>query len=334
MIHTSRRAVAATLAALAGAALLASCAPAGDSGDGGETADAITIAAVYPNLSDPFWQTISCGAAARADELGVDFQQFNSNNTDTNTVASNFQSASLIGADGMIVNSFNANQFLAQTQQLMADGVPVVSGSGTDPQTEYKVIFSDGETGGFADELASLVPEGAGSMVYLGGAPGIPPLEKRTLPFFEAMQAARPDLTVLPNDYSGFDINKTTQNVSSLIIANPDLKLIIAASGPDGVGAAAAIDQAGKSGEITLIAFDAIPPEVDALRSGTISALIAQDPYQIGASSIDALVDYLEAHPDGGAVEPDGVETIPSFVLTADNIDDPANEKYLYKTEC
>lgn len=333
MIHNPRRFTAAAMATLAGAALLSSCAPAGDSGTGAAD-EQLTIAAVYPNLSDPFWQTITCGAAARAEERGVELQQFNSNNTDTNTVASNFQSATLIEPDGMIVNSFNANQFLAQTQQLMADGIPVVSGSGTDPQTEYKVIFSDGETAGFAEELLDLVPEGPGSMVYLGGAPGIPPLEARTLPFFEAMQAARPDLTVLPNDYSGFDINKTTQNVASLIIANPDLKLIIAASGPDGVGAAAALEQSGKAGEITLIAFDAIPPEVDALRAGTISALIAQDPFEIGVRSIDALVDYLEAHPERGPVEPDGVETIPSFVLTADNIDDPANQKYLYRTEC
>lgn len=330
MIQHHRRVAAATMVALAGAGLLAGCAAADEPG----ADEAITIAAVYPNTSDPFWQSISCGAAARAEELGVDLQQFNSTNTDTNTIASNFQSASLIGADGMIVNSFNANQFIAQTQQLMADGVPVVSGSGTDPQSEYKVIFSDAETGGFAEELAALVPEGSGSMVYLGGAPGIPPLESRTLPFFEAMQQLRPDLTVLPNDYSGFDINKSTQNVASLIIANPDLKLIIAAAGPDGVGAAAAIEQAGKAGEITLIAFDAIPPEVDALRAGTISALIAQDPYSIGTRSIDALVEYLEAHPDGGAVEPDGVETIPSFVLTPENVDDPESEKYLYKTAC
>jgi ribose transport system substrate-binding protein len=333
MIQHHRRVAAATLVALAGAGLLASCAaPAADNGDGGE--EAITIAAVYPNTSDPFWQTISCGASARAEELGVDLQQFNSTNTDTNTIASNFQSASLIGADGMIVNSFVPNQFIAQTQQLMADGIPVVSGSQTDPQAEYKAIFSDAETTGFVDELLDAVPEGAGSMVYLGGAPGIPPLESRTLPFFEAMQDARPDLTVLPNDYSGFDINKSTQNVSSLIIANPDLKLIIAAAGPDGVGAAAAIEQAGKAGEITLIAFDAIPPEVDALRNGTITALIAQDPFSIGTRSVDAIVDYLKANPDGGAIEPDGVETIPSFVLTSDNIDDPASAKYIYTTEC
>ena len=339
MIHRTTRLAALALVAAVGLPALAACSPSTDAGssnpDGTDSpASDITIAAVFPNTADPFWQSISCGAAARADELGVDLQQFNSTNTDTNTIASNFQSASLIGADGMIVNPFNNNQFVAQYTQLMADGVPVVTSNGTDPQSEYKYVYSDPETAGFAEDVADLIPEGEGSMVYLGGAPGIPPLESRTLPFVEAVQAMRPDLTVLPTDYSGFDINKSTTNVASLIIANPDLKLIIAAAGPDGVGAAAAIEQAGKAGEITLIAFDAVPPEVDALRAGTITALIAQDPFSIGSTSVDELVDYLEANPDGGAVEPDGSITIPSFLLTADNVDDPESEKYLYKTDC
>ena len=171
-------------------------------------------------------------------------------------------------------------------------------------------------------------------MVYMGGAPGIPPLESRTLPFFEAVKEMRPDLTPLENEYSGFDINKATSDAASMIIANPDLKLIIAATGPDGIGAAAAIAQAGKEGEIALIAFDAIAPEVDALKAGTISALIAQDPYAIGAESVQAIVDYLAENPEGGAVEPNGTKTIPSFLLTADNVDDPENAKYLYRSEC
>jgi ribose transport system substrate-binding protein len=135
-------------------------------------------------------------------------------------------------------------------------------------------------------------------------------------------------------EYSGFDVNTATTDIASLIIANPDLKLIIASNGPDGVGAAAAIKQAGREGEIALIAFDAVPAEVDELRAGTISALIAQDPFAIGETSVQELVDYLDAHPDGGAVSPSGSKTIPSFLLTGDNIDDPDSEKYIYRASC
>jgi ribose transport system substrate-binding protein len=292
------------------------------------------LAAVLPNTSDPFFQTISCGAAAKAKELGVDLQQFNSTTADTNTIASNFQSASLTSPDGMLVTPFIGNQFVAQYTKLMSDGVPVVTGSGTDPQVDYKYIFSSTETAQFADQVKDLIPDGSGTMVYLGGAPGIPVLETRTTPFVKAVEAMRTDLKPLEPVYSGFDTNKSTTAVASLLLANPDLKLIIAADGPDAVGAAAAIKQAGKSGKVTLIAFDAVPAEVDALRDGTVTALIAQDPYTLGAKSIETLVDYLKAHPEGGAVKPDGQEMIPNHLLTAKNVDDPANKNYLYQAKC
>lgn len=333
MIHSHARLTAGLTATVAVAFVLAGCSTPAPSDTDAPASD-ITIAGVYQNLSDPFWQTITCGAQARAAELGVDLELYTSTDTDANTMASNFETALLTEPDGVIATPFNNNQFVAQYTQLMADGVPVVSGNGTDPQVEYKNIYSDTETAGLAADVADLIPGGGGTMVVLGGAPGIPPLEGRTNPFIEAVQEMRSDLTPLPTVYSGFDVNKATADVAALIIANPDLKLVIAATGPDGVGAAAAIDQAGKAGEITLIAFDAVPPEVDALRAGTITALIAQDPFSIGSTSVDAIVDYLSNNPDGGAVEPAGSQAIPNVLLTADNVDDAENANYLYKTSC
>jgi ribose transport system substrate-binding protein len=139
---------------------------------------------------------------------------------------------------------------------------------------------------------------------------------------------------VLATEYSGFDINKATTDVNSLILAHSDLKLMIAADGPDGQAAAAALKQSGKAGQIALIAFDAVPAEVAALKDGTISALIAQAPGKIGSESIKALVDYITANPSGGAVAVDGEETIESGLLTKANVDDPANADYVYKAQC
>ncbi|MGY1815165.1 sugar ABC transporter substrate-binding protein [Blastococcus sp. SYSU D00820] len=306
-----------------------------NSGDDGGSGDgAIALAGVLANTSDPFWASIACGAQEEAEARGVELDLYTSTSIDDNQTASNFQTATLKEPDGIFANPFNGNQFVAQYRTLMQSGVPVVTATGTEPRTEYQVVFSDADTAGFAEEVLATVPEGAGSMVYMGGAPGIPPLEARTTPLLEAIAEARPDLTRLEDEFSGFDINKATTDASSLIIANPDLRLIVAAAGPDAVGAAAAIEQAGKAGQITLIAFDAIPPEVEALRRGTITVLIAQNPFEIGRQQVGALVDYLE-DADGGPVpttaEPIG---IPQRVLTAETVDDPENADYVYRAEC
>ncbi|MCU1525939.1 MAG: hypothetical protein JWO18_2833 [Microbacteriaceae bacterium] len=294
----------------------------------------LKIASLEPNTSDPFFQTVSCGITAEAKSLGVSLQTFNATTADTNTIASNFQSLSLTSPDGMIVTPFNNNQFVAQYTSLMAKGVPVVSGAGTNPQVEYKAVSSSNDTAPLAKQVASLIPSGSGSMVYLGGAAGVAVLENRTLPFVKAVEKSRSDLTQIAPEYSGFDITKATADVSALILAHPDLKLIIAADGPDGQGAAAAIQQAGKTGKIALIAFDAVPPEVTALRAGTITALIAQDPYGIGTTSVKELVSYLKAHPKGGAVKPAGSIAIANKLLTKANVDSASNAKYLYRATC
>lgn len=305
-----------------------------DPGSGDSGSD-IKLAGVLANTSDPFWQSIACGAQEEADARGVELDLYTSTAIDDNQTADNFQSALLTEPDGVFANPFNGNQFVAQYEQLMQDGVPVVTATGTDPRTEYQAIFSDFETSQFAEEALATVPEGAGSMVYMGGAPGIPPLEGRTMPLLEAIAEARPDLTRLEDEFSGFDINKATTDASSLIIAHPDLRLIVAADGPDAVGAAAAIEQADMVGEITLIAFDAVPPEVEALKRGTISVLIAQNPFDIGRQQVGALVDYLEDNPDGGAVPTDAEPIgIPQRLLTADTVDDPENADFVYKSDC
>ncbi len=305
-----------------------------DGGDSGSaTSSDIKLSGVLANTSDPFWATVSCGAKAEAKKRGVALKMYTSTSTDNNAIASNFQSATLSNPDGILATPFNNNQFIAQYKTLMAKGVPVVTGNPSDPQAEYKSVTSGTDTDKFAEDALKSVSKGEGSMVYMGGAPGIPPLESRTKPFVAAVESARPELKRLKDEFSGFDINKATTDASSLIIAHPELKLIIAATGPDAVGAAAAIQQANKSGEIALIGFDAIPPEVEALKKGTISALIAQAPLEIGAAQVGALVDYLEAG-SKGAVSTKGVEKIGNQLLTKDNVDDPANAKYIYKASC
>jgi ribose transport system substrate-binding protein len=331
MIRNIRRAGIFAAAATAGILLLAGCS---STASPSATSSSIKLAAVVANTSDPFWATVTCGVKGQAKKLGVSLQLFNTTTTDTNTIASNFQSASLTNPDGMIVQPFNNNQFVAQYTKLMNSGVPVVTANGTTPQVNYQTIYSGTDTAGIASEVKDLIPSGSGTMVVMGGAPGIPPLETRTQPFIKAVQKMRSDLTPLSVEYSGFDINKATTDASSLIIAHPDLKLIIAADGPDGVAAAAAVKQAGKTGKIAIIAFDAVPNEVEALKAGQITALIAQDPYKIGSESVTSLVDYLKSHKSGGAVKPAGSTTIDNKLLTKATVDDAANLKYQYKATC
>jgi ribose transport system substrate-binding protein len=326
--------------ALAAVGLMLAACSSSSSGTGASTsasaASTISIAGVYGNTPDPFWASLGCGAKQEAAKLGVKYQDFTSANLDTSSFSQNFSAAVATSPSGMFVNPSNPNQFLTQYQQQMAKGVPVVTINGTTPPAQLKVVGTDTTNTPFLTQVAALVPSGtSGKMFVVNGIPGLPPVDNRLNPVVNAIKSANAGLTELPVFYSTFDPNKATAAVSSAIIANPDLKVIVAADGPDGQGAAAAVKSANKAGQITVIALDATPPEVAALKDGTITGLVAQAPAQIGAQQVSALVEYLKAHTSGGAVTAtNDFVGIQQKLLTKDNVDLAENADWVYKASC
>ena len=85
---------------------------------------------------------------------------------------------------------------------------------------------------------------------------------------------------------------------------------------------------------ITTSVIDAIPPEIQSLKEGTISGLIAQSPTHIGAQQVNAIVDYLKQGKSGAVPVSSDLQGIPQRLLTKDTVDDPANADYIYKAKC
>ena len=105
--------------------------------------------------------------------------------------------------------------------------------------------------------------------------------------------------------------------------AHPDLAGIFAANESGAMGAAQALDAAGKGGAIKLVAFDASEEELAALRKGTIQALIVQNPFKMGYEGVKAAVDHLQGKPVVQRIDT-GVT-----VVTLDNVDEPEIAKLL-----
>ena len=71
-------------------------------------------------------------------------------------------------------------------------------------------------------------------------------------------------------------------------------------------------------GKVKVIAFDASPLLVEALRSGEIDAIVIQDPVNMGYQSVKLMLDHL----DGKPVDPLVVTDVK--LATKENMDDPA----------
>jgi len=318
-----------------------SSSPAGGTADATGTANAgstssITIAGVYGGTTDPFWTTLGCGAQQEASALGVKYQSFSSTDLQTSSFSQNFSSAQLIKPNGIFVNPTNPNQFITQYKSLMSSGVPVVTINASTPPAQYKVVGTAvNDSAALLSQITSLVKANSGQIQVVDGIPGLVPVESRLTPVVDAIEKAHPGLTQLSKLYTQFNVSAATQDVSQLIVAHPGLKVIVAADGPDGQAVAAAVKAEHKAGQITVIALDATPAEVSALKDGTISALVAQSPLTIGEDQVKELVSYIKAHPDGGTVTANqGSVQVPQSLLTKSNVDSPSESAYVYKASC
>ena len=83
---------------------------------------------------------------------------------------------------------------------------------------------------------------------------------------------------------------KTTED---LLQAHPDLAGIFAINDPTALGAVAALEKAGKLGQIKLVGFDGNPEGKAAIKAGQIYADPIQFPEKIGRATITNIVKYL-----------------------------------------
>ena len=338
-----RRGQAVLPATLAATALLAAaCTTSGNptasnpSSSGSASGKTLVVRGIGGNTSDPFWTTFMCGGTKEAAKLGINFKWYAGTTTDTTTMQTNYNEALLDHPQGLLINPFDAGQFAAATKKLMAKGIPVVSSVAFTPPTQYTAILSNQDGSGLVPYALKLAGA-SGTVATVGGVSGIPVLEQRYQPLLTALKKQRPGLTLLPVQYDNFDTVKAQTILAGDILAHPDLKLIIVATGPEGQGAAAAVDQAGKKGKIKVLAFDAVPAEVTALKNGTISALAGQPAVAEGAAQVDAIVTYLKAHPSGGPVTPGGqaaIKLLPLGIITPSNVNSPAMAGYEYSATC
>ncbi len=87
--------------------------------------------------------------------------------------------------------------------------------------------------------------------------------------------------------------DKSFKAAEDLLQAHPDLKGIFAINDPSALGAVAALEKAGKLGQVKIVGFDGMPEGKLAIRDGKIYADPIQFPDRIGAQTVQSIVKYL-----------------------------------------
>ncbi|MFJ9824719.1 substrate-binding domain-containing protein [Streptomyces sp. NPDC101160] len=328
----SRRTLTATLiatTALAGLTLSACSSPTSGGGAAGGSSDKQRTIAFIPGCTcDPYYSTEIKGFEDAAKAAGV---------TPIVQGAANFQASEQIPVlqaviqkkpDAIVIDPTDATALAAPIATAVAQGIPVMTtGNNVNSDKIFTAIAASSVQGGKlgGQELMKQAPQG-GEVVFVHIKPGISSIDDRDKGFKQAFEG-QSKYKVLPELYAGQDsATQAAGLVQAEIAAHPNLVAIFASNVITAEGAANAVKAAGKEGKIAVVGYDAGPNEVTDLKAGSLTALVSQNPYQIGRMAVQNAVMHL-----------DGEKSIPKdqpltpLVITKDNLNEQASQMALYK---
>jgi ribose transport system substrate-binding protein len=326
---TRHRQLVALLVALAvGVAAVTSSALGSSSADQ-RTKKTYTFYLVAGIASDAFYLTMKKGAQAAAKKLGNVKVIFTGSPA---AFTPPTQIPFLNGAiarhpDAILIAPTDKTALIGPIQRAINAGIPVVTVDTfiTKP-IAFTNVSTDNPAGGraAADALVKAIG-GSGEVAAISVNPGISTTDQRRDGFASELKKY-PNVKYLGVQYCNDDQTKAARQTSALLAAHRNLKGIFAMNVVSGNGVTQAVRAAGKSGKVKLVEFDAGPPQVQALKAGTIDALIAQYPYGIGQLAVQLAYKYVTGH-KSGIKKHYGTG---SAIVTRANVNKPAIKKYLY----
>lgn len=249
------------------------------------------VGVVFKTLSQPFWLYMKSGAesaakagGARADITGA---------TDESAVQEQVDKIRAMisrGADALVVAPTKPKELQPILQQAVDQGIPVLLVDTDVPDWPAKTSFigTDNFAAGKVGGQFALTVAQTGKLAILAGIPGNTSTQDRVNGFKQAIAGS--GLDVVAELSASSDRAQGRSVTADILQRNPDLTMIFAANDEMALGAVQAVGAAGKTGQVPIIGFDATLDAVDAIQAGTMVGSVAQNPYQMGESSVQAAI--------------------------------------------
>jgi ribose transport system substrate-binding protein len=278
--------------------------------------------------SDAFYLTMKKGAQAAAKKLGAKVMFTGSPAAFSPATQIPYLNAAIARKpDAILIAPTDKTALIAPIQRAVSTGIPVITvDTFISKPLAVTNVSTDNVAGGRAAAVALVKAiGGSGEVGAISVNPGISTTDQRR-DGFVAQLKKYPKVTYLGIQYCNDDQTKAQNQTAALINGHPNLKGIFAMNVVSGNGVTAAVRAAGKSGQVKLVEFDAGPPQVQALKAGTIDALVAQYPYGIGQLGVQLAYKWVTGHRTGIKKH----YGTGSAVVTRANVNAPAIKKYLY----
>ncbi len=293
----------------------------------------ITLGLVAKSQGNPVFQAARVGAEDAAADLGkklgltIKIDWRTPNEEDAQKQAEAIEQLVLAGAEGIAVSCSDANKLTDAINSAVNNGVPIVTFDSDAPASKRFATYGidDLECGQQTMEELARVLGGKGIIAVLAGNQNAPNLQRRVAGVREAAKKY-PGITIRDVYYHKETPQDAAAKVEQVMQANPDI------TGWAMIGGWALFTENAlkwQPGTVQCVSVDALPAQLNYIRSGHVPVLLGQQCYQWGYRSVGLLIDKIVLKKD-----PPAVKEISALVpVTKDNLDDYAKNwaKWLRK---
>jgi ribose transport system substrate-binding protein len=202
----------------------------------------------------------------------------------------------------IIVVPTDETSLTATFKEAKSDGIKVVTSdtvisASAAPGLVVSQAHDNNVAGGAAaaDALADAVGK-KGTVLVLDTTPGVSTTDQRVQGFQQEIKKYS-GISVLPVQYYQNSPTTATQITEAAVSAHPSIVGIYDSNLSGGQGTVTGLRSIGKAGKIKVVAWDATPTEVAAVKAGYIDALIASNPTLEGYDAAQQAVNAVEGKP-------------------------------------
>jgi len=259
----------------------------------------ITIGFVPSLASDPFFISMQYGAQQEANKLGVKLIWQGASGTYSPSAQLPYVNAVLADKpSAFILVPTDSKALMPSVLKAKSMGIPVLTVDTTVVNTSVLAshITGDNVGGGMlAAELLNKALGGRGQVFIMTGNPGVTTEQLRIKGFTNELKKF-PGLKDEGFEYTKDQPSLAETEMEDVLSRFPDLGGVFAIDDTTAEGVIQALKAENKVGKVKLVAYDAEPTEVSALRAGQMTAVVAQRPAVEGALAVQYAYDEVTHH--------------------------------------
>jgi ribose transport system substrate-binding protein len=294
----------------------------------------IKIGYCTPSLNAPFYVVLTQYIQKYSEGNGMKFVSADGQDDIIKQITS-LEDLIAAGINVLILNPLDHKALVPAVNAAVKSGVPVfIVDSAIDPSANYITsIQANNEGNGelIGEWIVKKMGNASVKAALISGSQGNPVGREKRLGFVrgfaeaQLMSQGSVDLTIVSQGWGNWTNNGGLKAMEDILVANPDINLLVAENDAMGMGALKAVNESGKADKIIVAGFDGQKEAYELIKEGKFGATALNSPEELARLVVEAVVKYLN-----GERQIDKIIYTTPVLITKDNVDKYYDPKALF----